>query len=30
MTFAVGAIRSWNMLSVSFQRAVPQTPYVAE
>lgn len=29
MTFAVGAIRSWNMLSVSFRRPVPETPFVA-
>jgi AhpD family alkylhydroperoxidase len=29
LTFAVGAIRSWNMLNASFHRQVPETPYVA-
>ena len=29
LTFAVGAIRSWNMLNVSFQMPVPEEPYVA-
>ena len=29
LTFAVGAIRSWNMLNASFQMPVPETPYVA-
>ncbi len=28
MTFAVGAIRAWNMVNVSLQQPVPQTPYV--
>lgn len=27
MTFAVGAIRAWNMLNVSFQQPVPEMPY---
>jgi AhpD family alkylhydroperoxidase len=31
MTFAVGAIRAWNMLNASFRHPVPETPYaVAE
>ncbi|KQT13873.1 carboxymuconolactone decarboxylase family protein [Ramlibacter sp. Leaf400] len=29
LTFAVGAIRSWNMLNASFHMPVPETPYVA-
>lgn len=29
LTFAIGAIRSWNMLNASFRIQVPQTPYVA-
>ena len=28
MTFAVGAIRAWNMLNASFRRPVPETPHV--
>ena len=28
LTFAVGAIRAWNMLNASFQTPVPETPYV--
>jgi AhpD family alkylhydroperoxidase len=28
MTFAVGAIRAWNMLNASFHRGVPETPFV--
>ena len=27
LTFAVGAIRSWNMLNASFHTPVPETPY---
>ena len=27
MTFAVGAIRAWNMLSVSFHLPIPEVPY---
>ena len=29
LTFAVGAIRSWNMLNASFRMPVPDTPFVA-
>lgn len=29
MTFAVGAIRAWNMLNASFHTPVPAQPYVA-
>jgi AhpD family alkylhydroperoxidase len=29
LTFAVGAIRSWNMLNASFHTPVPEAPYVA-
>jgi AhpD family alkylhydroperoxidase len=29
LTFAVGAIRSWNMLNASFHMPVPETPYAA-
>lgn len=29
LTFAVGAIRAWNMLNASFQMPVPEEPYVA-
>ena len=29
ITFAVGAIRAFNMLNVSFRNPVPETPYVA-
>jgi AhpD family alkylhydroperoxidase len=29
LTFAVGAIRAWNMLNASFHTQVPETPYVA-
>jgi len=29
LTFAVGAIRAWNMLNASFHTPVPETPYVA-
>lgn len=29
LTFAVGAIRSWNMLNASFHMPVPETPYPA-
>ncbi|WP_332815661.1 carboxymuconolactone decarboxylase family protein [Ramlibacter sp.] len=29
LTFAVGAIRAWNMLNASFHMPVPETPYVA-
>jgi AhpD family alkylhydroperoxidase len=28
LTFAVGAIRAWNMLNASFRTPVPATPYV--
>jgi len=28
LTFAVGAIRAWNMLNASFHTPVPETPYV--
>lgn len=30
LTFSVGAIRAWNMLNASFQRPVPEFPYVAK
>jgi AhpD family alkylhydroperoxidase len=30
LTFAVGAIRSWNMLNASFHTPVPEVPYIAE
>ena len=30
LTFAVGAIRSWNMLNASFHTQVPETPYLAD
>jgi AhpD family alkylhydroperoxidase len=30
LTFAVGAIRAWNMLNASFHTPVPEKPYVAE
>lgn len=29
LTYAVGAIRAWNMLNASFHTPVPDTPYVA-
>lgn len=29
LTFAVGAIRAWNMLNASFHTPVPDTPFVA-
>lgn len=29
LTFAVGAIRSWNMLNASFHTQVPEIPYAA-
>jgi AhpD family alkylhydroperoxidase len=29
LTFAVGAIRSWNMLNASFHTPVPEVPYSA-
>lgn len=29
LTFAVGAIRAWNMLNASFHTPVPEVPYVA-
>ena len=29
ITFAVGAIRAWNMLNASFHTPVPEKPYVA-
>ena len=29
LTFAVGAIRSWNMLNAAFRTQVPDTPYMA-
>ena len=29
ITFAVGAIRAWNMLNAAFRTQVPDTPYVA-
>jgi AhpD family alkylhydroperoxidase len=29
LTFAVGAIRAWNMLNASFHTPVPETPYAA-
>ena len=29
LTFAVGAIRAWNMLNASFHMPVPETPYAA-
>jgi AhpD family alkylhydroperoxidase len=30
LTFAVGAIRSWNMLNASFEMPVPEQPYAPE
>jgi len=30
LTFAVGAIRAWNLLNASFHMPVPEVPYVAE
>ena len=30
LTFAIGAIRAWNMLNASFHMPVPERPYVAE
>ena len=30
LTFAVGAIRSWNMLNASFETPVPEQPYAPE
>jgi AhpD family alkylhydroperoxidase len=30
LTFAVGAIRAWNMLNASFHMQVPERPYAAE
>ena len=30
LTFAVGAIRAWNMLNASFHMPVPERPYAAE
>jgi len=30
LTFAVGAIRAWNMLNASFHTPVPEVPYQAE
>lgn len=29
LTFAVGAIRAWNMLNAAFHMPIPATPYVA-
>ena len=29
LSFAVGAIRTWNMLNAGFQTPVPETPYAA-
>jgi AhpD family alkylhydroperoxidase len=29
LTFAVGALRTWNMLNASFHTPVPETPYAA-
>ena len=29
LTFAIGAIRSWNMLNASFRMPVPPIPYAA-
>jgi AhpD family alkylhydroperoxidase len=28
LTFAIGAIRAWNMLNASFHTPVPETPYI--
>lgn len=30
LTFAVGAIRSWNMLNASFHMPVPETPFTVD
>jgi AhpD family alkylhydroperoxidase len=30
LTFAVGAIRAWNMLNASFRTPVPEVPYAGE
>lgn len=30
LTFAVGAIRAWNMLNASFRTEVPEQPYAGE
>lgn len=30
LTFAVGAIRTWNMLNASFRMPVPERPYAAQ
>ncbi|MBB1059446.1 carboxymuconolactone decarboxylase family protein [Marilutibacter spongiae] len=30
LSFAVAAIRAWNMLNVGLRRPLPETPYVAE
>lgn len=30
LSFAVGAIRAWNMLNASFRTPVPEVPYVAD
>ena len=30
LTFAIGTIRTWNMLNASFHTQVPETPYVAQ
>jgi alkylhydroperoxidase family enzyme len=29
LTFAVGAIRAWNMLNASFRTPVPEVPYTS-
>ncbi|HSV81998.1 MAG TPA: hypothetical protein VLK85_22625 [Ramlibacter sp.] len=29
LTFAIGAIRAWNMLNASFHTPVPEVPYSA-
>jgi AhpD family alkylhydroperoxidase len=30
LTFAIGAIRAWNMLNASFHTPVPETPYLGK
>ena len=30
LTFAVGAIRAWNMLNASFHMPVPEVPYTGK
>ena len=30
LTFAIGAVRTWNLLNASFRIQVPETPYLAQ